>query len=159
MSPEVHRAALRAAAKLALSAAFVGCGSPDTSSGNDGPSASDYPSSTESNSDAVRAKKKKKDAGAASECGAQAMTEASCRAEVAKATFPKTASPDGLGKPDKRVDATTRECCDLIAKAIDKGADDKWKERDACCSAIGWRGSATCTPWGPPVPPAMRRVA
>jgi hypothetical protein len=59
--------------------------------------------------------------------------------------------------PDKRVDELTRGCCTVLAKAADKAGTFSWPERMQCCEAIGWSAAATCTPWGPPVPPAMNR--
>jgi hypothetical protein len=162
MSPEVHRAALRAAAKLALSAAFIGCGSAETAQGiDDLTTAEDSADDEGSTSDELRKKKRKKKATCvASYCSQnhpKSTEEACCKAEVAQASFPKTASE--TPGPDQRVDAVTRGCCDVLAKAADKSGDWGFPERAQCCPALGWTGSATCTPWGPPVPPAMRSVA
>jgi hypothetical protein len=163
MSPEVHRAALRAAAKLALSAAFIGCGAAETgelAEAQAGPD--DSASSDETASDELRAKKKKakKSACVQTYCRAEHPTrseEQCCKAEVAAASFPTT--PASTPGPDTRVDALTRGCCAVLAQAADKAGTWDWPERGECCAALGWQGSATCTPWGPPVPPAMRGVA
>jgi hypothetical protein len=61
----------------------------------------------------------------------------------------------GLGGPDQRA------CCTLLvhendARIQDGGADQlSMPYRDPCCDALDWRGSITCTPWGPPVPPEL----
>jgi hypothetical protein len=163
MTPEIHHAALRAAARLALSAAvpaFVfACGGaeapvdPSTS-----PVASDDTSaqgSTATTEDELRANAPKT---VRSYCTARhphETTESCCRAEVRTATFPS--DPTWNAGPDLRVDAITRGCCDLLAGASSK-LGKPFPERAQCCPAIGWETAVACTPWGPPVPPKMSPV-
>jgi hypothetical protein len=155
MTPEIHRAALRAAARLALSAAvpafLFACGST-------APASSDESSVTEtSEADLSAACANRVD----TYCNAMHPYETKvqcCQAEVADAEFP---TPLHMGPdPDKRVDLLTRGCCTVLAKNADESKNMfNWPERGQCCAAIGWNAAGTCTPWGPPVPPAMKRAA
>jgi hypothetical protein len=60
-------------------------------------------------------------------------------------------------------DGALKACCQTIADARDahnasdaSGASpEPWADRNECCSLLDWSGSMTCTPWGPPVPPAL----
>lgn len=64
-----------------------------------------------------------------------------------------------------RTDKTTEECCQMTAEYYDDliwdsgtsnaELDPNWEYRDECCRLLDWTGSMTCTPWGPPTPPAM----
>jgi hypothetical protein len=50
-------------------------------------------------------------------------------------------------------------CCRALVahndEAMQDGGFQEMPSRSACCSALQWRGSMTCTPWGPPMPPEM----
>lgn len=56
-------------------------------------------------------------------------------------------------------------CCKVLVAHNDdlvhagKAHQGTLPERDVCCEALQWQGSFTCTPWGPPVPPAMEWLA
>ncbi len=168
MDQEVRRAALRAAAKIALfttAATAFGCSSNVEPLENlDDPSVSGDEGSTDNSSDEMR-KRKKRDAGKADasptgNCSDTSANQFECCKAQLKATFPPDSGTQ-LPKPSDE----TKACCHVLASHYDQAAranntnawtwgDDsrvKWQ----CCSAIGWQGSATCTPWGPPVPPSM----
>src|SRR5579859_2395179 len=145
MTPEIRRAALRAAAKVALCTALpasaLACGGSIAS-----------PSSTGDPATAPAATAKPYAAPAES-------VVAACREEALSATFPTTLRPGP--NADLRVDEATRDCCQVLANHADLKMTFEWPLRAKCCDAIGWDAAATCTPWGPPVPAPMRgrRVA
>jgi hypothetical protein len=180
MRPEIHRAALRATARLAFFSSVLGCGgltdaaAPDTSQTSadggretltdGGPvlhDASDRALSDTapeiSDIDSARA-----DSAAVLACdGADSF--ACCQDEV-HATW-----PDGGGF-SVDAGAETKACCQILATHYDEalhedgGDPSAWEwGNDAnikwsCCTSINWN-STTCTPWGPPVPLAMKRPA
>lgn len=148
MTPEIHRAALRAAAKLALSAVVLGCGGAAADTQND-PGASP----TDTSAGDLTSRSSGDVAGYCHKHHAHESQHQCCVDEVATASFPK--DPHFSANPDLRVDALTRACCTVLAKDADKTNDFSFKERGECCAAIGWSAAATCTPWGPPVPPEM----
>jgi hypothetical protein len=162
MNPETHRAALAAAARLALSAALpafaIACSgeietvtapvAPAGTNASNGIAASSAATPRENLREAVAN-------GTNEFCVATGSTDSNedcCRAEVASASFPSdlTWGPN----PDLRVDPQTRACCTVLANASLNGAP--FPERTKCCGAIGWNGAGACTPWGPPVPPSMK---
>jgi hypothetical protein len=164
MREEVARAALRAAAKLAFSATLIGCGGV--------PGEVENPDPSESNADEVRRREPAKpkhdartSASNASHCGSErACADKSCCSKKVHASFGKDSFPDPATVP-----ADVKSCCRILSahyddllQSPDAGGDAfSWEGPDsdiraACCSAIGWN-TPTCTPWGPPVPPAMRR--
>ncbi|MCC6521757.1 MAG: hypothetical protein IT373_03775, partial [Polyangiaceae bacterium] len=91
--------------------------------------------------------------------------EVGCCSELAHEAFPEGVVPDPAS-----VAPEVKACCGVLAAHYDAllasvggsgGAvadpwnwnadgDVKW----SCCASIEW-ASTTCTPWGPPVPPAM----
>jgi hypothetical protein len=77
-----------------------------------------------------------------------AATVESCVAVVNK-TF-ETQPGDDFEAP-----ADVKACCQTLAVATDSKVIDAIPHRFECCSALDWNGSMACTPWGPPVPPAM----
>jgi len=143
MTPETHRLALRAAAKLALSAllplapfAAVACGSAGSGEATTPTSASNELTSA---SDAGTPKE------VALYCAAlapDASPRDCCDTELATASFGDDAGTDSL----------TLGCCDVLIHTQDPWASDKLGE---CCYALGTPHGPACTPWGPPVPPAM----
>jgi len=153
MTPSIHNAALRAAARLALSAAvpaFVfACGGTDAQDGQESTDSTQNTGTTEGDLKSGTPKVVKTYC-AAEHC--EETTESCCKAEVASATFPK--DPHWSQNPDTRVDALTRGCCTILANAAAKNGG-LFPERGECCPAIGWGGAPSCSPWGPPVPPKM----
>jgi hypothetical protein len=65
------------------------------------------------------------------------------------------------------VSSETKACCKLLQSHYDgelaDGGIGAWEWdgnpdlRSRCCATLGWSSGGTCTPWGPPVPPAMPR--
>ena len=134
MLSDIQRSALRAAAKLAFSATVFGCSA----------TAGD-PAEGEKTSDTT------------ADLRSAAHDEQCCK-EIVHHAFPDAG---GFTSPPPQVSHEVKNCCSVLAKAADKriAAGDpngwSWPERSECCSVLGWQGAATCTPWGPAVPPAM----
>jgi hypothetical protein len=71
----------------------------------------------------------------------------------------------GWGEPVPDLPETVSVCCahvyeaymDEIFQRADGGAPTQGIGRAnfACCDMEGWPRGPACTPWGPPVPPAM----
>ena len=139
MREDVRRAALEAAAKLTVTVlALGGC----TESPPPQTAASASPSTTASNATAAPAS------------ATTPPPEVDCEAEV-KAAFPKSGAYPGA---ERSVSPVVSRCCEKLLLA--KGS--QWENRWDCCANLP-KGSKSdnvnvrvaCTPWGPPVPPAM----
>lgn len=55
-------------------------------------------------------------------------------------------------------------CCTAFAGPPRSALNDPWPNYEllrnaGCCHVTGWGREMHCTPWGPPMPPAMRGVA
>lgn len=148
MRPETHRRALAATAKIACTAALVGC-------------AGDRPPPHPATPSEVRPPAIEPAAVDVPETSAPLVSSAppppaqdleACRQSVADA-FPD----GGTQRNPADVPDRLKQCCARIAAAEDapETFGQGWKERNACCSALDWSGSITCTPWGPPMPPAF----
>lgn len=167
MHDDVRLAALRAASKLALGVTFVGCGAPAPAESSAAALESDgYPATED---DEVR--RARHDAGAArcKDAGADApvATAASCTEVLASAFAGPAWEPLRTYRSEKApvpaVAARAKECClptpgDQAFLQPEAVGEHRWE----CCNLIGGGIStgegtpAYCTPWGPPVPPAMR---
>lgn len=150
MRTSTHRLALRAAARLALPFGLAGCGAALTTERATIPDAA------------------APDA-AVSDAAAEASVSPSpvARCELADPTRSPEAEAaccrplvDAALRADAGVGAPrVMGCCAALAQWFDRPENrgDDWSSSEAramCCEALGWRGSNTCTPWGPPVPPA-----
>jgi hypothetical protein len=150
----VHADALKAAAKVAFSVALLdGCaGATKGVSGTPDPGGSEAVTSTNGSD-------KKHDAGNADASDGQPL---SCDAVLAE-TFPAPDKYQWQGVPQS---AEVVSCCD--AELTAKG--DASRYRFECCVAydpavsdggadgvLAQKHGSACTPWGPPVPPAMKR--
>jgi hypothetical protein len=54
--------------------------------------------------------------------------------------------------------ASTHECCSAVisyVNANDQAFEEGYRVARPCCDVVPDSGGAACTPWGPPVPPAM----
>jgi hypothetical protein len=184
MRSEVHQAALRAAARLAFFSTVIGCGGlTDASTPEPEQDANDagwFPrvATTDASSSFS------KEAGGGDASDAAPATDAA-DSSLADTTAPPScdssdsftccerevhaAWPDGGGfTADAGASAETKACCQVLASHYDNALDEDggnpsaWDWADdsnvkwACCLSIQWN-STTCTPWGPPVPPAMPR--
>jgi hypothetical protein len=141
MRSDVHSMALRAAAKVAFSVVFLGgCGEAATEEASDplasGTSEADLKSGCHAPA---------KDA---------AAPKLSCEQVVASA-FPIEGNYPGA---KKTVAVEVQQCCvELLDKSHGALAAHRWD----CCANLpvdaGQEIGIACTPWGPPVPPRMRR--
>jgi hypothetical protein len=144
MRSDVHSKALRAAAKVAFSVVFLGgCSSAGAQDAND-------PTDTEGTSEADL---KSGCAGARATKDA-APPKLSCEQVVASA-FPTEGNYPGK---KKSISAEAQTCCvELLEKSQGALAAHRWD----CCANLpadaGQEVGIACTPWGPPVPPRMRR--
>ncbi len=142
MRPETRRAALRATARLALTVSVTGCQSAAVS-GTAAPPA-DLGTPARADVDTAPA--------ACATGGGDPGAVACCTRQLDRA----------LGDGGAAVTAgADLACCGFLAAQNDLviadggGFSQNIPHRTACCQALGWRGTITCTPWGPPVPPAM----
>jgi hypothetical protein len=134
MRNDVHLSALRAAARVAFSVALLnGCSSPDVAD------------EAEGSSDALKA--------------AKMPPKEPCCNDLLSKTFPVPGDYQWEPVPQP---ADVVACCEKeLATA---GADSKYRW-DCCVAydpAVDPDGTSTqrpisCTPWGPPVPPSMKR--
>lgn len=177
MREDVFSAALKATARVAFSMALVG----GCSSAEDAPAESNdaaikltdkpnvgkkhKPGTQDAGAVAYDASAAPPDAGAPPTCSEQldALSAAKDKwwADL-NAYYEDGGTSDGAAPPAPVVSAATKQCChdELISDGY------KAAHRDACCELaytweesvkIGGAISAACTPWGPPVPPAMTR--
>ena len=145
MRSDVHSTALRAAAKVAFSVAFIsGCSSAgDTTDDGSGKNADGTPAST-SESDIKRGCHSEKDA---------AAPKLTCD-QIVNAAFPTEGNYPGA---KAAVSMEVQTCCDeLLTKSQGALTHHRWD----CCANLpadaGQGAGIACTPWGPPVPPAMK---
>ena len=146
MRRDVHLKALKAASNVAFSIALVGCASasPATTASTD-----DGTPATTSESEL-----KKKHPKAHAGCHEDAGTPLDCQA-VVDAAFPTAGDYPGT---KQSVSEEVAACCDTL---LGKGATGAGAHRWDCCANAAHPSDVglACTPWGPPVPPAMREVA
>jgi hypothetical protein len=161
MRNDVHGAALRAAAKVAFSVAFIGgcsAAAPDAAEADPvtGNNDNSEPGTTESDLSAKKPKKPKVAPPASTSCHGNPTTPPSCEA-VVNAAFPTEGNYPGT---KQSVSSEVQACCvELIDKA-QGGAltSHRW---DCCANLPADAPQSTaigCTPWGPPVPPRMKRM-
>lgn len=140
MRPNVHSTALRAATKVAFSVAFLGGCASNLAEDEDLVSSSDELSKG--------CAKDRKDA--------SAPKPLSCE-QVVAAAFPVEGGYPGA---KKSVSPRVQTCCvELLEKSQGALAEHRWD----CCANLpadaGQSVGIACTPWGPAVPPAMKRRA
>jgi hypothetical protein len=142
MTPEIRKAAVRAAAKAALVTMLVGCGGSDTK-----PVAG--PSNTASGAPMA----------ASVDCATHLGALAAVPQGELAAGDPAKDRNDVYGKvfSDRaaRESAETQKCCTEELTKSGAGSKLRWE----CCSALPADPSGACTPWGPPCPPEMPRYA
>lgn len=162
MRSDVHAAALRAAAKVAFSVAFIGgcsAADPEPAEGADPVTASGAePGTSESDLSAKKPKKPKLVAAAGTSChgDGSAAPKPSCEA-VVNAAFPSEGAYPGA---KQSVAPDVQACCaELLVKSQGALPNHRWD----CCANLPANApqnvAIACTPWGPPVPPAMKRRA
>jgi hypothetical protein len=183
MKLETHRAALRAAAKVAFSVALIGCGG-STTSGTTGANEGTQPAAANgssggqsrqgggqgsgssdestSNGDAAALVDSSRPANEAGTQSCLSLTDLSekeaCCDNVAQEALADAGFPVHL---DASAEVTA--CCQVLAERQDRiwqdpdaGWDTSSWPRGQCCAVLNWQGSMACTPWGPPTPPAMK---
>lgn len=127
MSSEACRGALLAAARIACAFALVACGPKNPPESTAQPTSA--PASTPAPEPAPDPA-----------LGVASIDLAACTATTSSA-FSGSSAPSIIG-------ADVVSCCQAIAAYYDghalAGLAD-WKERTACCTALDWKGSATCT--------------
>lgn len=162
MRSDVHFAALRAAAKVAFSVAFIGgCAAQAAESDEaSNPDGTEPATSAEADLSAKNKTKKKTETASAlpSSCHHDAgVPKLSCD-QVVAAAFPTEGKYPGT---KQSVSAEVQTCCLEVLADHDGGLPaHRWD----CCANLpagdhGETVGIACTPWGPPVPPAMKRRA
>lgn len=165
MRDEIHGAALRAAAKVALTmstaAIFAGCsreGNTDTKLVKADPQATDAAPAAPS----VSAVTIEKTACLAGDGKAPTAKELDCCVAKAKNAFPQdvaVSAATGAGDAGVLSEPTLVACCSAILNATVTGTqmDLTYEQERACCHTQGpqWWQHPACTPWGPPMPPEM----
>lgn len=156
MNRDVHLAALRAAARVAFSVAFVSGCSAAGNVADDDETGDDY----ESSESAVNAKPKPRTKSVGKKpCPSKDAGKPSCESVLAS-TF---GDAGGWGS-DVPLSADAKACCaEVIQKSMQDPTAGQSVHHWSCCSASNWGQGLgidggvgwACTPWGPPVPPAM----
>jgi hypothetical protein len=159
MRSDVHSAALRAAAKVAFSVAFLGgCGgatSPgladeDLTANGKGTGYGGESGKTAPASDASTASPP----GPGYDKDASTTPPLTCEQAI-NAAFPVEGNYPGT---PQAVSVHVQECCaDTLAASRGVMENHRWD----CCANLpadaGNEVAIACTPWGPPVPPSMKR--
>ena len=146
MSPEVRKAALRAAAKVAIVFSLGGCGAPAASTPTPAPPPDRGGGATQAPPPA------------SVPCGTylDGLALAANSAALPE-NDPLHGRPDVYGQPfadqTARSAPRTQECCTAELTADGANAAHRW----SCCSAVPETHAVVmaCTPWGPPCPPEM----
>jgi hypothetical protein len=147
MRSDVHSAALRAAAKVAFSVAFLaGCSSAESTEATD---------ENGNNADGTQAASTESDikSGKTPAChhdsGAPKLT---CD-QIVAAAFPTEGNYPGK---KQAVSLEVQNCCEELLSKNHGLTAHRW---DCCANLPADAGNGVgiaCTPWGPPVPPAMK---
>jgi hypothetical protein len=160
MRRDVHFAALQAASRVAFSVAFLG-GCSAAGEVDDADEGESYESAIHAGSPS-KSKPKSRSVGK-KPCPSKDAGKPSCESVLAS-TF---GDAGGWGE-QVTLSADAKACCSEVVKQ--SMAQDPTAERSpyhwACCSASNWGQDLdvgdggvgwACTPWGPPVPPAMTK--
>jgi hypothetical protein len=165
MRSDVHSAALRAAAKVAFSVAFIsGCAAPGASTeGESDPNdpTAGYDDTEVSTSESNLGSKKKpattttRSSALTSGCHKEAGAPKPLTCEqVINAAFPTEGNYPG---EKQSVSVQVQTCC---AEALASETGWMMEHRWDCCANLpadaGQNLNIACTPWGPPVPPSMK---
>jgi hypothetical protein len=164
MRSDIHSAALRAAAKVAFSVAFIGgCSAPasqDLADGEDTdgvePVTTEADLSSGSKKPKAKPKPGSKSASIAAPCHHDkdaSVPKLTCE-QVVNAAFPTEGDYPGA---KQNVSVEVQTCCvELLDKSQGVLANHRWD----CCANLpadaGQNINIACTPWGPPVPPKMK---
>lgn len=162
MRSDVHFAALRAAAKVAFSVAFIGGCAAQAAEADDAtnPEGTEPATTAEADLSAKNKTKKKSETSSALPSGCHhadaSVPKLSCE-QVVNAAFPTEGNYPGK---KQSVSAEVQTCCAELLTDRDGGLPaHRWD----CCANLpadaGQNVGIACTPWGPPVPPSMKRRA
>jgi hypothetical protein len=151
MDKLTHFTALRAAARVAFGIAVLG--------GCTAAATEEDSASTESDIKAKKAKAED-DCPSHEDAGAKPDAKPSCENVLASA-FPDGGSFMDMQNPPQ-VSDEVKTCC---VEHLTSESEETWKlqYRWSCCGVLdNWNNpdpkiSMACTPWGPPVPPSMKR--
>jgi len=189
MDKLVFRAALRASAKVALTATIASCGGAiqASSSGDSSDAATREPVAEAGGETAL----------ADAPPDGQACEPPAAASLLPRAQHPGAVVPDGtfaccldvlgpLLRTDAQIatlsdaaagDPLVVDCCAAVvvrvdddysdfdagardrAELADAGLGPQWGPLEPCCAPLGYPEGPTCTPWGPPMPPVMPGVA
>jgi len=173
MDPLVFRAALRASARVAFTAALVGCGGTAISGGNPDP---DHGTDTGKPTDDASICNAPPPSslfhtGVPADSVNPSMFDC-CMAELT----PLIATDSGIESPDAAAaaaaDPNVVACCGVVVFAVNHDTGPRpsaeakaevaafdelgWGARSLCCTLLKWpEEGSTCEAWGPPTPPAM----
>jgi hypothetical protein len=143
MRSDIHSKALRAAAKVAFSVAFLGGCS----------AAAQDPETPSNDSDTDEAELKSGCHLPKTPATDASAPKLSCD-QVVAAAFPTEGDYPGV---KQSVAADVQSCCvELLEKSHGALASHRW---DCCANlsaSVDQSVSIACTPWGPPVPPSMK---
>lgn len=164
MTPQAHDRALRAAIRLALGTlVLTGCAAASDKSETETES-SDLTAKSEK-STAKLDKSAKADAGGSEVCPDAKPEPKSCDAILA-ASFPDGGGADWWKGATRNDPELVRCCTEIAGDQTDTDFEDQASLDDffarenrirssGCCDVQFPGAGAACTPWGPPVPPAM----
>lgn len=175
MDRSTRHAALAAAAKVALSMSALACAGSTVTEGAAGGAASSSASkatagatTTASNATAGVTTTASTASGAGGAGGSPAVCDAPPPdASVDSTVFdcclafvePYVPEAGGSFDPSAASDPRIVDCCQAIVAHVDQDTQDfvkvPYQEMGACCTLLGRPVGTACTPWGPPVPPAM----
>ena len=153
MTRDTYERALKSAAQIAFLSFIAGCGAAPAEGAE-----------TQSDESANTAS----DALAGKSCGGNTpTTDKSCK-DAIKAAYPN-GDPDWFGqgtprKPTSTTDAQLAKCCEQVYfKNGQQNIGTPDMRNSGCCTVLRNSHSTVlglaCTPWGPPMPVAMRRAA
>lgn len=158
-----HERALRAASRVAM-VALVGCGgtiepseSPYEEPADDARTESAYASPARERTPA----EEDRDAGssadsACEDAGVETDASMECDERLAQ-QFPE-GDPEWWSSDVPFVqDDVLAACCAARVASESRGDEFERLRTSGCCHVEGWDSFAFCTPWGPPMPPAMPR--
>jgi hypothetical protein len=159
---EIHRRALRAAAAVASFTAA--CGAADTTVAGAADAAADASDVAVAAADQTATADAKNDVATAELPAADVAADALADVAGTDAVAPDDASDvalsgDGHGAKPDCTTAPNGPCCPLLGAwcAAEYPADSQ--AATDCQFGPGFNGSTGCSPWGPPAPPAMARLA
>ena len=158
MTPDAHRRALQAAAKLAAVSLTACSGTQAAPPNAEAPAAPKESANVQPSAvlTPVDTAPSAAPAAPARDDAKPSKTEADPAAlQACKADIDKAIKEGALGRSPQKVDDKIIQCCLTVSR--DAGNKGKMMAGHPCCAAINFE-TVACTPWGPPVPPCMPKV-